>query len=96
MVEMEDFKYGGTNITAFRLVDPGSELVQQVSRKSSRGYYYPGSELVQQVSSKSSRGYFPGSEQVEQVSRKYSRWYLMKIDFVIELYFPKNDSVLFT
>ena len=59
MVEMEDFKYGGTNITAFRLVDPGSELVQQVSRKSSRGY-------------------------------------LMKIDFVIELYFPKNDSVLFT
>ncbi len=30
MVEMEDFKYGGTNITAFRLVDPGSELVQQV------------------------------------------------------------------
>jgi hypothetical protein len=30
MVEMEDFKYGGTNITAYRLVDPGSELVQQV------------------------------------------------------------------
>jgi hypothetical protein len=30
MVEMEDFKYGGTNITAFRLVDPASELVQQV------------------------------------------------------------------
>ena len=57
MVEMEDFKYGGTNITAFRLVDPGSELVQQVSSKSSRGYYYPGSELVQQVSRKSSRGY---------------------------------------
>ena len=56
MVEMEDFKYGGTNITAFRLVDPGSELVQQVSSKSSRGYY-PGSELVQQVSRKSSRGY---------------------------------------
>ena len=33
MVEMEDFKYGGTNITAFRLVDPGSELVQQVRPK---------------------------------------------------------------
>ena len=30
MVEMEDFKYGGTNITAFRLVNPSSELVQGV------------------------------------------------------------------
>ena len=28
MVELEDFKYGGTNITAFRLVDPNDELVQ--------------------------------------------------------------------
>ena len=30
MVELEDFKYGGTNITAFRLVDPNDELVQVV------------------------------------------------------------------
>ena len=28
MVELEDFKYGGTNITAFRLLDPNDELVQ--------------------------------------------------------------------
>ena len=27
MVELEDFKYGGTNITALRLVDPGEEKV---------------------------------------------------------------------
>ncbi|XP_023349760.1 glutamate receptor ionotropic, kainate 2 isoform X2 [Eurytemora carolleeae] len=33
MVEMEDFKYGGTNITAFRLVNPSSELVQGVVRE---------------------------------------------------------------
>lgn len=26
---MEEFKYGGTNITAFRLVDPDSPLVQE-------------------------------------------------------------------
>ena len=31
MVELEDFKYGGTNITALRLVNPDSELVQQVN-----------------------------------------------------------------
>jgi hypothetical protein len=29
---MEDFRYGGTNITAFRLVDPNSPLVQEVVR----------------------------------------------------------------
>ena len=28
MVELEDFKYGGTNITALRLVDPGEEKVK--------------------------------------------------------------------
>ena len=28
LVELEDFKYGGTNITAFRLVDPGQRGVQ--------------------------------------------------------------------
>jgi len=33
MVELEDFKYGGTNITAFRLVNPDSELVQSVVRE---------------------------------------------------------------
>ena len=27
MVELEDFKYGGTNITALRLVDPAKEKV---------------------------------------------------------------------
>ena len=27
MVELEDFKYGGTNITALRLVDPSNEKV---------------------------------------------------------------------
>ena len=29
MVELEDFKYGGTNITALRLVDPTDEKVCQ-------------------------------------------------------------------
>ena len=28
MVELEDFKYGGTNITALRLVDPANEKVK--------------------------------------------------------------------
>ena len=28
MVELEDFKYGGTNITALRLVDPSNEKVR--------------------------------------------------------------------
>ena len=28
LVELEDFKYGGTNITAFRLVNPGQRGVQ--------------------------------------------------------------------
>ena len=27
MVELEDFKYGGTNISALRLVDPAEEKV---------------------------------------------------------------------
>ena len=30
MVELEDFKYGGTNITALRLVDPGEEKVRYI------------------------------------------------------------------
>ncbi len=30
MVELEDFKYSGTNITALRLVNPESPIVQQV------------------------------------------------------------------
>ncbi|XP_071746528.1 glutamate receptor ionotropic, kainate 2 isoform X2 [Lepeophtheirus salmonis] len=29
-IELEDFKYGGTNITAFRLVDPTSDVVKSV------------------------------------------------------------------
>lgn len=32
MVELEDFRHGGTNITAFRLVNPTSDLVQQTVR----------------------------------------------------------------
>lgn len=28
-IDLEEFKYGGTNITAFRLVDPDSPIVQQ-------------------------------------------------------------------
>jgi hypothetical protein len=31
-VNLEDFRYGGTNITAFRLVDPNNHLVQEVVR----------------------------------------------------------------
>ena len=30
MVELEEFKYGGTNISAYRLVDPDLEDVQNV------------------------------------------------------------------
>ena len=30
LVDMEDFKYGGTNITSFRLVDPHNPEVQNV------------------------------------------------------------------
>lgn len=30
MVELEDFKYGGTNISALRIVDPENEAVQGV------------------------------------------------------------------
>ena len=30
MVELEDFKYGGTNITALRIVDPDNEAVLNV------------------------------------------------------------------
>jgi hypothetical protein len=30
MVELEDFKYGGTNISAFRLIDPTQPEVQEV------------------------------------------------------------------
>ena len=30
MVELEDFKYSGTNITAFRMIDPGREEVTEV------------------------------------------------------------------
>ena len=30
MVELEDFKYGGTNISAYRLVDPDLEEVRNV------------------------------------------------------------------
>ena len=32
LVELEDFKYGGTNITAFRLVDPAHPEVMSVVR----------------------------------------------------------------
>ncbi len=32
LVDLEDFRYGGTNITAFRLVDPNNPLVQEVVR----------------------------------------------------------------
>ena len=30
MVELEDFKYGGTNISALRIVDPEDEIVLNV------------------------------------------------------------------
>ena len=30
MVDLDDFKYGGTNVTAFRLLDPEREEVKQV------------------------------------------------------------------
>ncbi len=33
MISLEDFKYGGTNVTAFRLVDPDRDEVRQVRRK---------------------------------------------------------------
>lgn len=29
IIDMEEFKYGGTNITAFRLVDPDNQYVQE-------------------------------------------------------------------
>ncbi len=32
LVDLEDFRYGGTNITAFRLVDPNNPLVMEVVR----------------------------------------------------------------
>ena len=32
MVELEDFKYGGTNITALRLVDPTQEKVAMINK----------------------------------------------------------------
>ena len=30
MVNMDEFKYGGTNVTAFRLLDPERDEVRQV------------------------------------------------------------------
>ena len=30
MVNLDDFKYGGTNVTAFRLLDPDRDEVKQV------------------------------------------------------------------
>ncbi len=30
MVDLEEFKYGGTNITSFRLVDPNRRIVRHV------------------------------------------------------------------
>ena len=30
MVELEDFKYGGTNISALRMVDPSDDSVREV------------------------------------------------------------------
>lgn len=30
MVNMDEFRYGGTNVTAFRLLDPEREEVKQV------------------------------------------------------------------
>ena len=30
MVNLDDFKYGGTNVTAFRLLDPERDEVKQV------------------------------------------------------------------
>ena len=31
-MDLEDFKYGGTNITAFRIVDPHSPEVQNIEK----------------------------------------------------------------
>lgn len=32
-INLDEFRYGGTNITAFRLVDPYSQLVQNTVRE---------------------------------------------------------------
>lgn len=31
-IDLEEFKYGGTNVTAFRLIDPDNLHVQQIIR----------------------------------------------------------------
>lgn len=36
-VDLEEFKYGGTNITAFRLVDPETPDVRKIARDWSLG-----------------------------------------------------------
>ena len=36
-MDLEDFKYGGTNITAFRLVDPQNNEVQAVVKSWTKG-----------------------------------------------------------
>ena len=38
MVNLDDFKYGGTNLTAFRLLDPEREEVKQVVQDWVYGY----------------------------------------------------------
>ena len=39
-VELEDFKYGGTNITGYRLIDPKDPDVQRVVENWKRGERY--------------------------------------------------------
>ena len=36
-MDLEDFKYGGTNITSFRLVDPLNPEVQEVVKSWTKG-----------------------------------------------------------
>ena len=55
MVELEDFKYGGTNITAFRLVDPDLEEVQSVVQDWIRGEMRFGRKLPFQGAGKTLR-----------------------------------------
>ena len=40
MVELEDFKWGGTNITALRLINPHHDKVQEVVREWIHGETY--------------------------------------------------------
>ena len=61
MVELEDFKYGGTNITAFRLVNPDLGLVQDVVKDWRRGEARFGGPLGMMQGVPSGRGAPPSA-----------------------------------